>query len=190
MPKGLLIVISGPSGVGKGTVLKEFIEDPALKLSYSISMTTREKRPGEVDGVNYYFVTREEFERARDNGELLEWTEFVGNYYGTPLKGVEELREQGRNVILEIEVEGCRQIREKCPEALTIYIVPPSMEELERRIRGRKTEPEEIVQQRLEKAAKEMQQIAEYKYVVCNDDVSLAADIIRVIIERHMKRAK
>lgn len=188
MAKGLLIVISGPSGVGKGTVLKEFIDDPALKLSYSISMTTRDKRPGEEEGVNYYYVSREEFEQAVKDGELLEWTEFVGNYYGTPLKAVEKLREEGKNVILEIEVEGCRQIRQKCPEALTIYIVPPSMEELERRIRGRKTEPEEIVQQRLEKAAKEMQQISEYKYVVCNDDVSLAADIIRVIIERHMER--
>ena len=152
MTKGLLIVISGPSGVGKGTVLKEFMNDPDLNLSYSVSMTTREKREGEVDGVNYYFVTKEEFQRAIDNGELLEWAEFVGNFYGTPLKAVNDLREQGKNVILEIEVEGCRQIREKCPEALTIYIIPPSMEELEKRIRGRKTEPEEVVQQRLAKA--------------------------------------
>lgn len=188
MTKGLLIVISGPSGVGKGTVLKEFMNDPDLNLSYSVSMTTREKREGEVDGVNYYFVTKEEFQRAIDNGELLEWAEFVGNFYGTPLKAVNDLREQGKNVILEIEVEGCRQIREKCPEALTIYIIPPSMEELEKRIRGRKTEPEEVVQQRLAKAEKEMETIGEYKYVVCNDDVKLAADIIRVIIKRHMEK--
>ena len=188
MTKGLLIVISGPSGVGKGTVLKEFMNDPDLNLSYSVSMTTREKREGEVDGVNYYFVTKEEFQRAIDNGELLELAEFVGNFYGTPLKAVNDLREQGKNVILEIEVEGCRQIREKCPEALTIYIIPPSMEELEKRIRGRKTEPEEVVQQRLAKAEKEMETIGEYKYVVCNDDVKLAADIIRVIIKRHMAK--
>ncbi len=188
MTKGLLIVISGPSGVGKGTVLKEFMNDPDLNLSYSVSMTTREKREGEVDGVNYYFVTKEEFQRAIDNGELLEWAEFVGNFYGTPLKAVNDLREQGKNVILEIEVEGCRQIREKCPDALTIYIIPPSMEELEKRIRGRKTEPEEVVQQRLAKAEKEMETIGEYKYVVCNDDVKLAADIIRVIIKRHMEK--
>ena len=103
-------------------------------------------------------------------------------------RAVNDLREQGKNVILEIEVEGCRQIREKCPEALTIYIIPPSMEELEKRIRGRKTEPEEVVQQRLAKAEKEMETIGEYKYVVCNDDVKLAADIIRVIIKRHMEK--
>ena len=169
--KGLLIVVSGPSGVGKGTVLKEFMNDPDLKLSYSVSMTTREKRPGEVDGINYYFVTKEEFEKVRDEGGLLEWTEFVGNYYGTPLAGVEKLRNEGRNVLLEIEVNGCRQVKEKVPDALTIFIVPPSMKELEKRIRGRKTEPEEIVQQRLG-----------------NDDVKLAADIIRVIIRHHMER--
>ncbi|MBQ6357323.1 MAG: guanylate kinase [Solobacterium sp.] len=187
MKRGLLIVISGPSGVGKGTVLKEFINDPELKLAYSVSMTTRAMRPGEVDGVNYYYVTREEFERARDNGELLESAEFVGNYYGTPLKSVEKLRNEGKNVLLEIEVEGCRQVCEKVPEAVTIYIVPPSMEELERRIRGRSTEPEEIVQQRLAKAARELTMVGHYKYVVCNDDVKLAADIIRVIIKRHME---
>ena len=184
--KGLLIVLSGPSGVGKGTILKEFVNDPDLKLAYSVSMTTRKQRPGEVDGVNYHFVTREEFERARDNGELLESAEFVGNYYGTPLKEVEKLRAEGRNVLLEIEVQGCQQVREKVADALTIFIVPPSMEDLEKRIRGRNTEPEEIVQERLAKANKEMELISQYKYVVCNDDPKLAADIIRVIIKRYM----
>ncbi len=185
--KGLLIVISGPSGVGKGTVLKEFINDPALKLAYSVSMTTREKRPGEIEGVSYDFVSRAEFDKARDEGELLEWCEFVGNCYGTPLKGVERLRNEGKNVLLEIEVQGCQQVRKKCPDALTIFIVPPNMEELENRIRGRRTEPEEIVQQRLAKATKEMEMIGQYKYVVCNEDPKLAADIIRVIIKRHME---
>lgn len=188
MAKGLLIVLSGPSGVGKGTVLKEFINDPDLKLGLSVSMTTRPMRPGEKDGVNYYFVSREEFAKIRDEGGLLEWAEFVGNYYGTPLKEVERLRSEGKNVLLEIEVDGCRQIKEKVPDVLTIFIVPPSMKELERRIRGRGTEPEEIVQQRLAKAAREMQMMSEYKYVVCNDDPSLAADIIRVIIQRHMQK--
>lgn len=188
MAKGLLIVLSGPSGVGKGTVLKEFINDPDLKLGLSVSMTTRPMRPGEKDGVNYYFVSREEFAKIRDEGGLLEWAEFVGNYYGTPLKEVERLRSEGKNVLLEIEVDGCRQIKGKVPDVLTIFIVPPSMKELERRIRGRGTEPEEIVQQRLAKAAREMQMMSEYKYVVCNDDPSLAADIIRVIIQRHMQK--
>ncbi len=184
--KGLLIVLSGPSGVGKGTILKEFVHDKDLKLAYSVSMTTRKKRPGEVDGVNYYFVSRAEFERARDNGELLESAEFVGNYYGTPLAEVEKLRNEGKNVILEIEVQGCTQVREKVKDALTIFIVPPSMEELEKRIRGRATEPEEVIQERLAKASREMEMIGNYKYVVCNDDPKLAADIIRVIIKRYM----
>ncbi len=186
--KGLLIVVSGPSGVGKGTVLKRFIDDADLNLAYSVSMTTRSMRPGEVDGVNYHFVTKERFKEAIDNGELLEYTEFIDNYYGTPLAGVEELRNEGKNVLLEIEVNGCRQIKEKCPDALTIFIVPPSIKELENRIRGRKTEPEEIVQQRLAKAAKELEMTDEYRYVVCNDDIDLAADIIRVIIKHHMEK--
>ena len=130
MAKGLLIVLSGPSGVGKGTVLKEFIHDKDLKLAYSVSMTTRKQRPGEVDGINYHFVTKEEFEQAKKNGELLESAEFVGNYYGTPISEVERLRNEGKNVILEIEVQGCTQVREKVKDALTIFIVPPSMAEL------------------------------------------------------------
>ena len=190
MAKGLLIVISGPSGVGKGTVLKEVVKDPELNIGYSISMTTREKRPGEENGVNYYFVTRDEFHKAVEDGELLEWTEFVGNCYGTPIKEVERLRNEGKNVLLEIEQDGCSQVRKKVPDTLSIFIIPPSMEELERRIRSRQTEPEEIVQQRLAKAAKEMNNLKDYKYVVCNEDVKLAADIIRVIILRHMQFEK
>ena len=190
MKKGLLIVISGPSGVGKGTILSKLMEDRELKLAYSVSMTTREKRPGEQEGVNYFYVTKDEFEKAIENGEMLEHAEFVGNYYGTPLKEVERLRSEGYNVVLEIEVQGCRQVQEKVKDALTIFIVPPNMEELERRIRGRKTEPEEIIQQRLAKAATEMESLAQYKYVVCNDDVDLAADIMRVIIRHYMDKAE
>ncbi len=188
MSKGLLIVLSGPSGVGKGTILKEVMKDESLKLAFSISMTTREKREGEAEGVNYFYVSRDQFEQAVKDGKLLEYAEFVGNYYGTPLEYVEKLRNQGINVILEIEVQGCMQVQEKEPDALTIFIVPPSMEELENRIRGRKSEPEEIIQQRLAKAEKEMEMLNKYKYVVCNDDVELAAEIISVIIRRHMER--
>jgi guanylate kinase len=186
--KGLLIVISGPSGVGKGTIIKRFIDDPDLKLAFSVSMTTRNKREGEVEGVNYYYVTREQFEKTIEEGGLLEWTEFVGNYYGTPLAAVEKLRNEGKNVLLEIEVDGCQQVKKKVPDALTIFIVPPSLKELENRIRGRKTEAEEIVQQRLAKAEKELEKTNQYRYVVCNDDVDLAADIIRVIIRHHMEK--
>ena len=188
MKKGLLIVLSGPSGVGKGTVLKEVMKDESLKLALSVSMTTRAKREGEVEGVNYFFVTREQFEQAIAEGRMLEYAEFVDNYYGTPLDYVEKLRGEGMNVLLEIEVQGCMQVQEKEPNALTIFIVPPSMEELESRIRGRKSEPEEIIQQRLAKAQTEMEMLNKYKYVVCNDDVKLAADIISVIIRRHMEK--
>ncbi len=190
MSKGLLIVMSGPSGVGKGTVLKEVMKDESLKLAFSVSMTTRAKREGEVDGVNYFFVSREEFEQAVKDGKMLEYAEFVGNYYGTPLDYVEKLRNEGMNVILEIEVQGCLQVQEKEPDAITIFIVPPSMEELEARIRGRKSEPEEIIQQRLAKAESEMEMLNKYKYVVCNDDVELAADIVSVIIRRQMEKAQ
>lgn len=187
--RGLLVVISGPSGVGKGTVLKELMKRKDLNLAYSVSMTTRKQRPGEVDGKNYYFVSREEFEKAVDNGELLEHAEFVGNYYGTPLKGVEKLRDEGKNVILEIEVQGASQVRKKVPDAITIFIVPPSMKELEKRIRGRGTEPEEIIQERLAKAQKELAMTGQYRYTVCNDDADLAADIIAVIIQHYEKKA-
>lgn len=190
MKKGLLIVVSGPSGVGKGTILQKLMEDKDLNLAYSVSMTTREKRPGEEEGVNYYYVTKEEFEKAIENGEMLEHAEFVGNYYGTPLKEVERKRNEGYNVVLEIEVQGCKQVQEKVKDALTIFIVPPDREELERRIRGRKTEPEEIIQQRLAKAETEMENVGEYRYVVCNDDLDLAADIIRVIIKHYMEKAE
>ncbi|MEF9920425.1 MAG: guanylate kinase [Erysipelotrichaceae bacterium] len=184
MKKGLLIIISGPSGVGKGTIRSYFMQDAELNLVYSTSMTTRLPRNGEVDGIDYFFTTKEKFETAIANGELLEWAEFVGNYYGTPISEVEKLRNEGKNVLLEIEVQGATQVREKCPDALSIFIIPPSMEELENRIRGRRSEPEEIVQQRLAKAVREMTMVKDYKYVVCNDDPKLAADMISLIIKR------
>lgn len=187
MKKGLLIILSGPSGVGKGTVRRYFENDERLNLAYSTSMTTREPRNGEIDGKDYFFTSRQDFENAIKNGELLEYAEFVGNYYGTPLKEVEKLRNEGKNVILEIEVQGATQVQEKCPDALSIFIIPPSMEELEKRIRGRKTEAEEIVQQRLAKAAQEMKTIPQYKYIVCNDDPKLAAELITTIILRHIE---
>ncbi|HBS91974.1 MAG TPA: guanylate kinase [Erysipelotrichaceae bacterium] len=187
MKRGLLVVLSGPSGVGKGTIRDLFIRRPELNLTFSISMTTRTQRAGEVDGVDYYFVSRERFEEAISKDELLEYAEFVGNYYGTPIAEVERLRDLGKNVVLEIEVQGAIQIKEKCPDALTIFVVPPSMEELERRIRGRRSEPAEIIQQRLSKASREMELTGQYRYVVCNEDPQLAADIVSVIIKRHME---
>lgn len=186
MKKGLLIIISGPSGVGKGTVRNYFMNDPELNLAYSISMTTRAPRNGEVDGQDYIFTTREKFQEAIANHELLEWAEFVGNYYGTPISAIETLRNQGKNVVLEIEVQGATQVIEKCPDALTIFIVPPSMEELEKRIRGRRSEAEEIVQQRLGKAAGEIDKKKDYRYVVCNEVPEVAAKEISDIIKANM----
>ncbi|MBQ4254102.1 MAG: guanylate kinase [Erysipelotrichaceae bacterium] len=189
MKKGLLIIYSGPSGVGKGTVRNLFMDDPELNLAYSISMTSRAPREGEKEGVDYYYVTKQRFEEAIENDEMLEYAQFVGNYYGTPRKAVEELREQGKNVILEIEVDGAQQVMRKCPDALSIFLIPPSMEELERRIRGRKTETEDVINERLERARKEMKTADKYKYVVCNDDLQLAADIVAHIIRSHIRKS-
>lgn len=186
MKKGLLIILSGPSGVGKGTVRQELFKDDSLNLAYSISMTTRKPRPTERDGIDYFFVEEDEFKEKIENGELLEYAKFVGNYYGTPRFYVEKLLSEGKNVVLEIEVQGALQVMAKCPDALTIFLVPPSFEELERRIRGRRTEPEEVVMERLEKARKEIATKDEYKYVVENDDVVAAKEKIANIIKENV----
>ncbi|GJM57849.1 guanylate kinase [uncultured Dubosiella sp.] len=190
MSRGLLIILSGPSGVGKGTIRKYFENNRKLNLAYSTSMTTREPRNGEIDGKDYFFTTREKFQEAVRNGELLEYAEFVGNFYGTPLSEVERLRDEGKNVLLEIEVQGAKQVQKKCPEAISIFIIPPSMDELEKRIRGRKSEPEEVIQERLAKAASEMKMVPDYKYIVCNDDPKLAAELIETIILRNIELEK
>ena len=189
MKRGLLIVFSGPSGVGKGTIRNLFINNEELNLAFSISMTTRKPRVNEVDGQDYFFVSREEFEKAIKQDKLLEYAEFVGSYYGTPLDYVNKLRDEGKNVLLEIEVQGALQVQEKVKDSLSIFIVPPSFEELERRIRGRRSEPEEVIQQRLAKASAELEMMGRYKYVICNDDPQLAADLAALIIKRHTQTA-
>ena len=181
--RGKLFILSGPSGVGKGTVREKVFDDPTINLSYSISMTTRLPRAGEIDGVHYYFVTQQYFEQAIKEGALLEYAQFVGNYYGTPKFAVDKLLDEGKNVLLEIEVQGAKQVMEKCPEAITIFMVPPSFEELERRIRGRRSEPEDIVAQRLNKARSEMELKKNYKYVVTNDTIENSSKAIIDIIK-------
>ncbi len=181
--KGKLFILSGPSGVGKGTVREKVFEDPSVNLTYSISMTTRLPRNGEVDGTHYYFVSKEYFENAIKEDALLEYATFVGNYYGTPKFAVDKLLDEGKNVLLEIEVQGAKQVMDKCPEAITIFMVPPSFEELERRIRGRRSEPEDIVAERLNKARSEMALKENYKYVVANDTVENASKAIIDIIK-------
>lgn len=193
MQKGLLIILSGPSGVGKGTVIKELMKDESLKLTYSISMTTRTARPGEVDGVNYFFVDRETFNAAVDHGELLEHANFIDNLYGTPKRYVEKKRAEGYNVILEIETVGAKQVMRKYKYdegCISIFITPPSLEELAERIRNRKSEAEEIIERRLRKAQRELKETFRYKYVVCNDDLALAIDIIKDIIKNEMEHLK
>lgn len=180
--RGLLIILSGPSGVGKGTIRKRLLERGDLSFYYSVSLTTRSIRPGEVEGKDYFYVTREEFERNIAQDNLLEYAEFVGNYYGTPRDKVEQQRDLGKDVLLEIEVNGTHQVISRCPDALTIFLVPPSFEALEARIRGRSTETEEVIQRRLAKAKKELAFQSDYSHVVVNDDVDRAADEIASII--------
>lgn len=186
--KGLLIVYSGLSGVGKGTILKKLLPMEDLNLAYSVSMTTRKPRPGEIDGVNYFFVSKEEFKKAILNGELLEHARFVENDYGTPRNYVEKMRNEGKNVILEIEIRGAKQVLEKCSDALSIYIVPPSIEELERRIRERATEDEDTIMKRIAKAKREMLETDMYEHVVCNDNLDVAVQEIRNIILEEMNK--
>ena len=180
--RGLLIVLSGPSGVGKGTVRKALFEMPEQEFVYSVSMTTRAPRPGEVDGVDYYFVSREEFERQIAAGNLLEYAEFVGNYYGTPKDKVEEQLNKGKEVILEIEVNGANQVREKCKDAVFIFLVPPTRRALYDRLKTRGTECEERIKARIEKANKEFRLAHQYDYIVVNDEIYNAADRIMAII--------
>ena len=189
--RGLLVVISGPSGVGKGTVRKALFEMPKHNLTYSVSMTTRAKRPGERDGIDYYFVSREEFLKRVDEGKFLEHAEFVGNFYGTPLDKVNERLEDGQEVVLEIEVEGALQVKMKVPDCVMIFIVPPGKEALYQRLRKRGTESEDVIQQRIEKANREFKLAKYYDYIVVNDEVSNAADRIMAIIRaEHAKTAR
>lgn len=187
--KGLLIVLSGPSGVGKGTIRKLLFKDKSLNLAFSISMTTRNPRKKEQDGVDYFFVSKDEFENKLKENGLLEYVYFVGNYYGTPRDYVEKLREEGKNVFLEIEVEGAKQVMEKCQDSslISIFLMPPSLEELERRIRGRKSETEEVIKERLAKARREINLKDNYQYVVLNENLYKAKNEIARIIKRNMQ---
>lgn len=189
--RGLLIVLSGPSGVGKGTVRKELFSQPNTNYEYSISMTTRQPREGEVDGVDYFFKSREQFEALIEEGGLLEHAEFVGNYYGTPLAYVNETLDAGRDVFLEIEVQGAAQIREKAPDALFIFLAPPSISELRDRLVGRGTETEEVIAKRIATANAEVEMMNLYDYVVENDEVQNACERINAIImAEHCRRER
>ncbi|MCI7020081.1 MAG: guanylate kinase [Clostridiales bacterium] len=182
MSKGKLIVISGASGVGKGTVLGIMMKK-RKDLSFSVSATTREPRPGEIDGVHYYFISREKFEEMIAQGAFLEYDAHADNYYGTPQAQAEEKRERGP-VLLDIEPKGAKQVRASVPDAELIFIMPPSMEELERRLRGRGDTSEEQIKMRMERAVWEMEQRFWYDHVVVNDEPERCADeILNIIAE-------
>lgn len=185
--RGTLIALSGPSGSGKGTILKRLLagrDDTVL----SISATTRAPRPGELDGVHYYFRTREEFEQMMAENAFLEYAEYNGNYYGTPRAPIADWIAEGKNVLLEIEVQGAEKVMDSGEELVSLFITIPSMEELERRLRGRATETEEKIQGRLAVARWELSRAFRYDYVVINDEVELAVDRINAIIDAENMR--
>jgi guanylate kinase len=180
--RGLLIVLYGPSGVGKGTVRKAIFDSEDNDFQYSISMTTRKKRIGEVEGVDYYFRSHEEFEELIAAGEMLEYAEYVGNYYGTPLSYVQKTLDEGKDVFLEIEVQGALQVKEKVPDGVFIFLTPPDLTELRSRITGRGTDSIEVIDERMRIAREEIEMMALYDYAVVNDEVPLAVQRIKDII--------
>lgn len=187
--KGLLIVFSGPSGSGKGTVLAEVMKRNS-HMEFSVSATTRSPREGEVDGVNYFFKTKEEFETMVENGGFIEWAKFCGNCYGTPRSYVENRLEQGKDVVLEIEVQGAMQVKAAFPDAVLIFNLPPSMQELQNRLTGRNTEPADVVNQRLETAKEELALASRYDYVIVNDIVENAAEKFLSILKSEKCKAE
>ena len=187
--KGVLFVISGPSGVGKGTVNKRLFEEFGNAVAFSVSATTRGPREGEVDGREYFFISRQEFEKRVANNEFLEHAEYAGNCYGTPRDYVLSLLQRGVSVILEIDVQGAMQVKRRMPESVSVFILPPSFEELEHRLRGRGTETPEKIERRLAAAKAEMARATEYDYQIVNDDLDAAYARLREIFILETEKA-
>lgn len=187
MSKGTLFIVSGPSGCGKGTILAEILKQD--NVYYSVSATTRTPRPGEINGVNYHFLSKDEFEKLIENGGMLEYANYCGNYYGTPKKPVEDMLAEGKNVILEIEVQGALKVMEKCPEAVSVFILPPSLKELRRRLHKRGTETEEVIEKRIGEAAGEIRKAVNYDYVMINGELEIAvSDLLSIINSQKLKK--
>ena len=185
--KAKLIIFTGPSGVGKGTMLADFFKRVDNNIVYSISNTTRNPRDGEINGMHYFFMSKEEFETMIKNNQFLEYACYSGNYYGTNKKFVDEKIAQGKSVLLEIELQGALQVMENYPEAVTIFIKPPTFEELENRLRGRHTETEEAIQKRLNAAKEELNNANKFHYVIENDKVEIAVDELLEIYNKETK---
>lgn len=186
--RGMLIVLSGPSGVGKGTVRKALFSQPGNDFQYSVSMTTRQPRPGEVNGKDYFFVSKEEFEQHIREGQMLEYAKYVDNYYGTPLKYINDTLDEGKDVFLEIEVNGAMQVRSKCPDGVFIFLTPPDLMELRQRLIHRGTDSMEVISKRIHKAFGEIQMMQNYDYAVVNDQVDNAVTKIKDIIRSERLR--
>lgn len=187
---GCLIVVSGPSGTGKSTIVNTVL-DTCNDLSFSVSATTRQQREGETEGVDYFFVTKERFQQMIDNNELLEHAEYVGNYYGTPRKAVLDKIENGSSILLDIEVQGAEQVKDQFPEAVTMFVIPPSWEELERRLVNRGTDSMEKIQARLKQAKSEIEKIENYDYIIVNDVLETAiSEVISIIATQNYKYNK
>lgn len=180
--KGLLIVLSGPSGVGKGTVRQSMVESHLFDFKYSVSMTTRSPRPGEVDGEDYFFTTKDKFKEAIEQGQMLEHAEYVDNFYGTPLAPVQKMLDEGQDVLLEIEVNGAMQVRDKMPDGVFIFLTPPDLMELKHRIEKRGTEAEDVIETRMKTAREEIMMMENYDYAVVNDKVEYAVSKIKDIV--------
>lgn len=188
--RGMLIVLSGPSGVGKGTVRKAIFDQPGNDFQYSISMTTRKPRPREVNGKDYFFVSKEEFEQKIQAGEMLEYAKYVDNYYGTPLKWINDTLDAGKDVFLEIEVNGAMQVRSKSPNGVFIFLTPPDLMELKQRLIHRGTDSMEVINKRIKKAFSEIEMMQNYDYAVVNDEVPNAVEKVKEIIRSERLRVR
>ena len=181
--KGLLLVLSGPSGVGKGTVKSAIVKNKVFPFEYSVSMTTRKPRPGEINGKDYYFVTQERFKQAISQNELLEYNQYVNNFYGTPMAPVEKMLDAGKDVLLEIDVNGAKKVRKQMPDGVFIFLTPPDLHTLHTRLENRGTESEDVIMGRIKQARQEILVMQDYDYAVVNDTVANAVDHIKAIVE-------